>query len=97
MKIDWIEYEMKDHPLAWFLVEAMSRSGIKKFGKIDSKNLDVVLTVNGIEVPIVEVMDYLNSQLNYIENRGFEKGKNEARNLIQDNIDKILSIDESEL
>ena len=48
MKIDWLEYENKDHVLAWFLVEAMSKARIDKFGKFDFSQLEVELTVNDL-------------------------------------------------
>lgn len=36
MIIDWLEYDKKDHVMAWFLLEAMSKAGIGKFGEFDS-------------------------------------------------------------
>lgn len=63
MKIDWIEYEDMSHVLAWFLLEVMSQAGIEKFGKFDSSKLDVVLTINGIEVSIADTFENLQNQL----------------------------------
>ena len=90
MKIDWKEYEDKDHVMAWFLVEAMSEIGIEKFGDFDSSQLDVCITVNGHEVPITGPMESLQAQLKQIEEGGMAKGREDACFEITQNIEAIL-------
>lgn len=93
MLINWKDYEDKEHVLSWFLTEAMSEAGIKKFGEFDSSKLDVRLTVNGIEVPIIKPMEYLNEQLNAIEEHGIKIGMEDAKIHIQNNISWILDLE----
>lgn len=92
MKIDWLDYENKDHVLAWFLVEAMSEAGIDKFGDFNAAELNVELKVNGIEVPIVKPMEALQLQLVAIENGGKEIGKKEAIELIQERVEALFKL-----
>lgn len=94
MKIDWLKYENEEHVLSWFILEAMSKIGIDKFGDFDSSSLDVELKINGLEVPIVEPMEFLQSQLKDIEAGGKKKGIEQAEYLIRDNIERLLNRDE---
>ena len=92
MEIDWKKYEDKEHVMAWFILEAMSAIGIEKFGDFDSSKLDVCITVNGLEVPITDPMDALQSQLKAIEDGGKKIGREDACFLITKNIEAILDI-----
>lgn len=92
MQINWMKYENKDHVLAWFLCEAMSKAGIKKFGTFDSEKLDVVLTVNGVEADFEETMKFLQGQLQDIEARGFTEGNRQAKYDLHDKIGELLGI-----
>ncbi|WP_422451893.1 hypothetical protein [Endozoicomonas sp. ALC066] len=92
--INWDEYEERDHVIAWFIVEAMSRAGIGKFGKFDNEKMEVSLKINGIDVPFKEAMEYLNTQLEGIRNKGVEHGKEIAAWEIKENIDKLLGVEE---
>lgn len=94
MKINWIKYEDDGHVLSWFLTEAMSLVNIKKFGdNFDSSALDVVLTVNGIEVPIVEPMEFLNKQLSDIRGNAYKEGvKRAMEDMVSDIYDDIHEI-----
>ena len=78
MNIDWVDYDKGDHVLAWFLIEAMSAVGIKRFGDFDSSKLEVELKVNGVEVPVVGPMESLQQQLKRIEEKGFKEGYKQA-------------------
>ena len=93
MNIDWMNYENKDHVLAWFLVEAISAADITRFGDFDSSKLEVELKVNGIEVPIVEPMERLHQQLKEIEEGGRKAGYKQARDDILDKIVALLDIE----
>lgn len=90
MKINWLEYERKEHVLAWLLVEAMSKVGMNKFGDFDSSKLDVVLTVNGIEVPVEDSMDFLQSQLHAIGKEGYDNGYKQATQDIHEKLGEFI-------
>ena len=92
MKIDWKEYQDKDHVFSWLLVEAMSKIGINNFGDFDSSLLEVEFKVNGIDVPLVETMEFLQTQLKEIEENGRREGLKEAKYAIQENIDELINI-----
>ena len=79
MIIDWLGYERnrQESLVAWFLLETMSKAGIEKFGDFDSSELDVVLTVNGVEVPVVPVLEFLQSQITRIEDEARKRGRDE--------------------
>jgi hypothetical protein len=84
MLVNWLEQHAKDDDvLGWFLVEAMSAAGIEKFGEFDSSGLDVVLTVNGIEVPVVPVFEFMQSQLSRIK----KEAQNHGQEVL---VDKLL-------
>lgn len=89
MKIDWKEYDARGHVISWFLLEVISQAGIDKFidnGDFDSSKIDVVLTVNGVDVDFVQTMNFLNSQLEQIEKDGYKNG---VRDTKQDIVEKI--------
>ncbi|MET4695229.1 hypothetical protein [Endozoicomonas lisbonensis] len=91
--IDWNEYEEKEHVIAWFIVEAMTKAGFDRFGKFDNEKMEISMQINGIDVSFKETMEFLNTQLDDIKNRGFEHGKEVAGWEIKENIDKILGIE----
>ena len=90
MKIDWLEYDSKDHVLAWVLLEAMSKAGIERFGQFNSSDLEVELTVNGISVPIVEVMEFLQSQLDRLQKDAERAGREMMVREIQNKLPTLL-------
>lgn len=102
MKIDWFKLNKEKHVLAWFMIEAMTRVGIDEFKNEDGKIVDhdgmydLVLTVNGVEVPVDETFDNLNNQLERIEQTalqcGRKQGYQDAIEKLNENIDKILDI-----
>ena len=67
MIVNWIEYEGKNHVVAHVLLEAMSAAGIDQFRPFNPEQLDVVLTVNGIEVPLVQVLQLIQDDLAVIQ------------------------------
>lgn len=89
MKIDWKEYDARGHVMSWFLLEVMSQAGIEKFthnDDFDSSKIDVVLTINGVDVDFVQTMDCIHSQLEQIEKEGYKNG---VRDTKQDIVEKI--------
>lgn len=97
--VDWLEYDKKEHVIAWFLLEAMSKVGIDKFiekpdndglSKFDSSKITVDFKINGVRVSFVDTMEFLQSQLTAIEEAGKEQGQAEMRELIHENLDMIL-------
>lgn len=90
MKINWLEYDNKDHVLAWFLVEAMSKTGIDNFGNFDSSALDVELTINGVQVSFIETMEFLQTQLDKIYNDGKKDGAQILIDKINTNVQALL-------
>ena len=83
-EINWVEYDQRDHVLAWLLCEAINsqelREHVKQGNKFDGQHLDVKLTVNGIECDLLRAANYLQSQLESIENRGKAKGRSQVQN-----------------
>jgi hypothetical protein len=92
MIIDWKEFEDKEHVTAWLILEAMSETGIDKFGKFDSSRLDVEMRINGIEVDIIPALEFLQKQLGGIKEGGFKEGVEHAALKLQENIDQVLDI-----
>jgi len=78
MKIDWLEYQNKNHILAWFILEVIGEVGKENIKDFDPSSLDVSLTVNGETVSLMKHMDNLNNQLDSIEKSGYRKGYREA-------------------
>ena len=89
MQIDWKEYGARGHIIYWFLLDLMHQEGIENFinnEDFDRSKIDVVLTVNGINVDFIQTMDYLHSQLGQIEKDGYKNG---VRDTKQDIVEKI--------
>ena len=86
MIINWKEFEDKDHVIAWLIVEAIA--GSKRFKKMESyfdpTKMDVRMTINGVEVPIIGPLLALQGQLERIEKEGKIKGLEEAWDTITD-------------
>lgn len=68
MKIDWATLEKNHEWAAWFLCEALSeldRQVMAGTGETPApeianvRDIDVTLTVDGTEVPFVEIVDYM--------------------------------------
>lgn len=66
MKINWLEYDKKEHVLAWLLCEVIAPLNIAGMD-FDSSALDVVLTINGVEVDFIKAAEFLQSQLDKIQ------------------------------
>ena len=94
MIIDWEKYEERDHVLSWFLLEAMSQAGIKNFGEFESTELDVEIKVNGIEIPILEPMNFLHDQLDAIKEEGHRNGYKEAQYDLRMKLNSLLGLDD---
>jgi len=94
MIINWHDYEEQDHVLSWFLLEAMSRAGVSEFGDFESSTLDVEIKVNGIEIPLTEPMEFLQSQLEAIKEQGRDEGYAQAKLDIRDSLTKLFGIED---
>lgn len=95
MIIDWLKYNKQDHVIAWFLGEAMSSKNTnleKSFPPFDSSQLDVKLTINGVEVNFVKVMDFLQAQLHARRLQGVVQGRDEVREEVKDNLDRMVDV-----
>lgn len=99
MKIDWLKYK-DDHVLGWCLLHSMSETGghnLKEFEPFNSHELEVVLTVNGVEVPFVECMETLQKHLNSMGKEHFAKGEDAAKNSAFCNlVDRLQEIVDSD-
>jgi hypothetical protein len=85
MIINWHEYKGKDHVLAWFITHALG--SIKNWSQLDgfeASKLNVELKINGVEVPIVAPMEFLQGKLELIEKNGYAKGMQEALDIVRD-------------
>lgn len=91
--INWLEYENKNHVLAWLIVEAVSQN-IGALGEFDSTKMEVELVINGVSYDVVQSCELLQAQLADIEKQGFKKGVESAAQQMRDNIDKVLEIDQ---
>ena len=94
MKINWHDYDEKDHVLAWFLLEAMSQAGIDKIGRFESSELNVEIKVNGIEIPIIEPMNFLQDQLDAIKEEGHRNGYREAKYDMKDKFEQLFGLED---
>lgn len=90
MIINWWEYKKKDHVLARVIAEAMSAVDMKRFGNYDTKALDVVLKVNGIEVSFLNAMELLQKQLDNIEKQGIKEGIRRMKITINDGFEELI-------
>ena len=63
MKINWFELYEKKHMLASLLAQAVSKKEFDISEGVDSTKLDVVLSINGVEVNILESMDSLQRKI----------------------------------
>lgn len=91
--IDWLEYDSESHVVAWFLLEAMTKVGIKeRFGAFDSSKLEVELRVNGVEVPVLEPLNFLQSQLDALREEGRRQGMRDAADLIAQNTNELNEV-----
>ena len=62
-KFNWIEAEQKNSVAAHMVLECMSAAGIEQFGKFDSKNLEIELKINGIEVKFSDFYTLFDEQI----------------------------------
>lgn len=92
MQINWLEYDKKDHVLAWLVCEAVSEN-IEQLGKFDASKMDVELVVNGVSYDIVKACEFLQSQLDRLEKSGYDNGFAAAVERIKENIDDVVKID----
>jgi hypothetical protein len=63
MNINWFELHEKEHIFASLLNHAFSGKGFDNLENFDSTKLDVVLSINGVEVNILESMDFLQRKI----------------------------------
>ena len=78
-QIDWLEYDKKEHVMSWVILECMSKLGIENFEGFDASKITLDFKINGIRVPFIPIMDFLNSQLDEIKESGVKMGKEEMR------------------
>ena len=82
--IDWSKYHREEHVLAWILTEMVSAVGVENFDDFDASELEIEMTINGVEVPFEEVMQPLQCQLSRLEADAVERGAfNERERIIQ--------------
>jgi len=93
MIIDWKKYDDRDHVLSWFLLEAMSQANIEQFGEFESSEFEVEIKVNGIEIPIIKPMNFLQDQLDAIMEQGRVEGYAQAKLDIRDSLTKLFGIE----
>lgn len=74
MKINWQEYQDKEHVLAWFISGVITERQIKD-KTFNNAAIDVEFTVNGETVDFLKCFELLQSQLNNIEKNGIETGR----------------------
>ncbi len=91
MKINWKKYEDQEHVLTWFILGAMRKIGVEKFGEFDPSALNVEVNINGVEVSVVDHMEFLQQQLNFIEECGRERGFAEAKQMAIDRVEDMLT------
>lgn len=63
MNINWVELHEKEHMLAFIIAQAVSKKEFDIFEGVDSTKLDVLLSINGVEVNILESMGLLQSKI----------------------------------
>ena len=94
MLINWLDHSKNNDVLGWFLMSAMTEAGIDRFtdrfGNLDSSKLDVVLTVNGVEVPVTTVFEVLQGQLTQLKEEARKKGRAELSEKLLDTARDIL-------
>lgn len=74
--INWLEYEKQNHVISWVLLHAIAEQKDEIFNdSFDSSKLDVSMTINGVDVDVIETLTSLQSQLVRIESAGVELGK----------------------
>ena len=74
-------HESVNSVFAWFLVETMSDAGIEKFTLEDGslpEVFDIVMTVDGHEVNVLDAMANLQEQLTDFSRKAREGGYNDA-------------------
>ena len=62
MKLNWQDEDSRKNLIAWIIAESLPDSVVKADG-FDPTNLDVKLTINGVEVDLKETFTFLESQL----------------------------------
>lgn len=97
MKIDCLDYHKKSHILSWFLPEAIVGVGIEHFGNFDSSNLDVVLTINGIDIPVDEIFNKLEDSINKTvkekQQEAYKAGADDAFESVATSLKKLFTND----
>lgn len=63
MKLNWHDEDSRKNLISWIIVESLPDS-VGKAEDFDASNLDVKLTINGVEVDLKETFAFLESQLN---------------------------------
>lgn len=83
MKIDWKEYEDKDHVLSWIIPSLMADIGMDKFQKFDSSCLNITMAINGIDVRINRTFNILNDQLDDMISKAKEEERKDLRDVTE--------------
>jgi hypothetical protein len=86
MKFDFTELHNRRHILAWIIAESVGQN-FRLFHDMDSTSIDVLVTVNGVDVDVRELFDNLEKAINESEKITFEKGKKEG---IEDVKDRLI-------
>ena len=88
--IDWLAAKETKHLSAWILSSAITTKGREFFDQLDSSNVNISLTIDGVEVDFLKLMDRIDMQLEDIEARGFNNGVESASRTIASNVERIL-------
>lgn len=94
MIIDLVKYKDKNHIFSWFLLSAIfdKNKGIfDKLGEFDSSNLDISVTINGVEINLVFAMELLQGRVEVMNAENFESGKLFAKQEMLKYIDQKIS------
>jgi methylmalonyl-CoA mutase N-terminal domain/subunit len=70
----------------------ITEAGIEKFGKFDSSKLNVEMTVNGINVPLLNSLLHLNDHLDDHYKGGVADGKETIMNDIAEDFKEFLAM-----
>ena len=98
--INWPEMEANHRRdlMCWFIIETMTRRAhvvdghgdiTKSFPDLDVTKLEVVMTINGVEVPVVETFKKAEAQFDAIVAK---KAAEMVRTALNDGVDKFNQI-----
>ena len=94
MKVNLNEYRDKNHILEWFIIAVLAGKDFDDLKEWDGAAVDIVLTVNGREVPFVSTMERLEDEMKRIskedEEIAIRDGRRDAVFLISEALQKIV-------